>query len=349
MLALRKMIGPLAVRMAEELLEACQEADALICLGVFAPFGKTIAEIRGIPLINVEPTPLLPTRCFPAPGWPIQQDLGGFHNRLSGAAMLRMIWEWYGPSVNQFRERLGLRALGGSSLKQVLAATPLLAAYSCSVIPRPSDWPEHVHITGYWLADEPPGWQAPEALEDFLASGPAPVYVGFGSMGSRDPERLAMLASEGLRISGQRGVLLTGWGGMRPEHVPDNLFVLESAPHSWLFPRMAAVVHHGGAGTTAEGLRAGLPTVVVPFTFDQPFWGARIKALGLGPDPIPLKQLSARRLGDSISIAVGDAEMRERAQACGQAIRAERGTGEAVEIIRQELGTPGRRERKEEA
>jgi sterol 3beta-glucosyltransferase len=103
---------------------------------------------------------------------------------------------------------------------------------------------------------------------------------------------------------------------------------------------MAAVVHHGGAGTTAEGLRAGVPTLVVPFIFDQPFWGARIKALGLGPDPIPLKELTADRLASAITTAVADPDMRQRARACGEAVRAEDGTGKAVEIITRYLGEP---------
>ena len=136
-------------------------------------------------------------------------------------------------------------------------------------------------------------------------------------MAGRNPEQLATIIMEALAKSGQRGLLLTGWGGLRTELVPDNVFVVDSAPHSWLFPRMAAVVHHGGAGTTAEGLRAGVPSVIVPFVLDQPFWGARVKALGLGPDPIPQKHLTADRLANAIRIAVTDSGMKQRAKACG--------------------------------
>jgi UDP:flavonoid glycosyltransferase YjiC (YdhE family) len=135
-------------------------------------------------------------------------------------------------------------------------------------------------------------------------------------------------------------VLLTGWGGLRAEQVPDTVFVLDSAPHDWLFPRMAAVVHHGGAGTTAEGLRAGVPTVIIPFVFDQPFWGARLKALGLGPAPIPRKKLTADRLAGAINAAVTDDKMRQRASVCGEAIRAEDGVGRAVELVQRYVGAP---------
>ena len=108
------------------------------------------------------------------------------------------------------------------------------------------------------------------------------MYIGFGSMAGRNPEKLAEIVVGALAKCKQRGLLVTGWGGMHPELLPDSVFVVDAAPHNWLFPRMAAVVHHGGAGTTAEGLRAGVPAVIVPFVLDQPFWGARVKAIGSG-------------------------------------------------------------------
>ncbi len=188
----------------------------------------------------------------------------------------------------------------------------MLSAYSPSIIPHPADWPDSVHITGYFFADTQADWQPSPELEAFLEAGDPPVYIGFGSMAGRDPEQFARLILEALAKSGQRGLLLTGWGGLHPESVPDNVFVVDSAPHSWLFPRMAAVVHHGGAGTTAEGLRAGVPSVIVPFILDQPFWGARIKALGLGPDPIPQKNLTADRLANAIKLAVTNSDMKTR-------------------------------------
>ena len=145
---------------------------------------------------------------------------------------------------------------------------------------------------------------------------------------------------QALAHSGQRGLLLTGWGGLRTQTLPPNVFVLDAAPHSWLFPRMAAVVHHGGAGTTAEGLRAGAPSAIVPFAFDQSFWGARIQALGLGPAPIPQKKLTVDRLAQAIKAAVTDGDMRRRATVCGQAVRAEDGVGNAVNVVRKLFGPP---------
>ncbi len=338
--AMRTMIAPVIRQMIDDAYAACRDAEALICLGVFFPFGQSIAQALRIPIINLEPAPLLPTQAFPAPGWPIQQNLGGWHNHLSGLAMLQVIWLWYRPFVNDFRQRLGLPPCSAACFYRKLKSTPMLSAYSPHIIPHPADWPDSACITGYFFLDTQAGWQPSAELQTFLEAGDPPVYIGFGSMAGRSPEQLAGFVLEALAKSGQRGLLLTGWGGLRPESAPDNVFVLDSAPHRWLFPRMAAVVHHGGAGTTAEGLRAGVPTVIVPFAFDQPFWGARVKALGLGPDPIPQKKLTADRLAAAISIAVTDNGMKQRASLCGQAIRTEDGLGSAVQIIKQYLGQP---------
>lgn len=336
--AMRKMLGPVAIQMAEDALEAGGDADAFITLAVFAPFGRTIADILNIPLILVEPTPMLPTGDFPAPGFPMQKNLGRIFNRLSGFAMLEVIWQWYRPFVNEFRKRYGLRSLRGSDFYRTLTSTPLLSAYSPMVIPYPGDWSDNVHITGYWFQADASDWRPSTELESFLEQGGPPVYIGFGSMAGRAPERFAEIVLNALEKADQRGVIATGWGGMSVMQVPKNIFVLDSAPHGWLFPRMSAVAHHGGAGTTAEGLRAGVPSVIVPFTVDQPFWGKRVRALGAGPEPIPASQLTADSLAGAIQTAIGDTSMRQRASSIGTAIRAEKGMDKAVIIIRQYLG-----------
>lgn len=339
-LAMRTLLAPVVKQMTEDAFSACRDADAILCLGVFSAFGHCIAEALQIPIIQIEPTPLLPTSAFAAPSWPIQRNLGGLHNYLSGVAMLQVIWLWYRPFVIDFGRSLGLSTYSAARFYQNLRATPMLSAYSPNIIPPPRDWPKSAHIVGYMFLDSPTDWQPPPELTAFLEAGDPPVYIGFGSMSGRSPEQLARLVSEALAMSSQRGLLMTGWGGLRLDEMPDNVFVVDAAPHSWLFPHMAAVVHHGGAGTTAEGLRAGVPTVIVPFAFDQPFWGARVKAMGLGPDAIPLKKLTAGRLARAINTAVTDPALRQRARACGEGIRAEDGTGNAVKIIKQTLGEP---------
>jgi sterol 3beta-glucosyltransferase len=336
--AMRTMLGPVALQMAVDAFEASREAEALISLGVLAPFAQSIAEKLGISLINLEPTPLLPMGDFPAPGWPSQRNFGRLYNRLTGHAMLEVIWQWYRPFVNEFRRRLGLKPLRTGGFYRILSSTPLLGAYSAHVIPRPADWPAGAQITGYWFPEAESAWQPPPALEAFLADGDPPVYVGFGSMAGSNPEQTARLMLDALADSGQRGVLLTGWGGMRALSVTENVCVIASAPHAWLFPRMTAVVHHGGAGTTAEGLRAGVPAVIIPFIVDQRFWGARVVALGAGPAPIPHKKLTVKKLSGAIRAAVTDAKMKQSAARLGEAIRSEDGVGKAVSIVQQALG-----------
>ncbi len=338
--AMRTMLAPVVKMMVEDAYTACRDTDAIICQGVLAAFGKSIAEVLNIPIINFEPTPLLPTRAFPAPSWFIQKNLGGWHNYLSGIIMLRVVWLWYQPFVNDFRKRMGLSSYTGALFERVLKSTPMLSAYSPSIIPHPTDWPDSLHITGYLFLDDQANWQPSPELRTFLEAGVPPVYIGFGSMAGRDPEKLANLIVEALTKSGQRGLLLTGWGGLRAGQVPENIFVVDTAPHSWLFPRMAAVVHHGGAGTTAEGLRAGVPTVIVPFAFDQSFWGARVKAMGLGTDPVLKKSLTVNRLADAISKAVYDPDINHHSNECGKAIRAENGIENAVKIIEHYFGKP---------
>ena len=151
-------------------------------------------------------------------------------------------------------------------------------------------------------------------------------------MNNRDPEAAAKLAVEALRISKQRGVLLAGWGGLAKIPLPDNIYMTDSAPHDWLFPRMATVIHHCGAGTTGAGLRAGVPAVAVPFFADQLFWACRLHELGVAPKPILRKKLTAENLARAIHEAVTNKEIKIRSEELGKKIRAENGVGVAVEI-----------------
>jgi UDP:flavonoid glycosyltransferase YjiC (YdhE family) len=176
-------------------------------------------------------------------------------------------------------------------------------------------------------------WQPPQALIEFLESGPPPVSIGFGSMVAYDKETLANLCVQALNRAQQRGILLTGWGGLQYDALPESVLAVESVPHDWLFPRVSAVVHHGGAGTTAASLRAGVPTIIVPFLIDQPFWGKRVYDLGVGPSPIPRRKLTVEQLSKAITEAITDTNMKQRAAELGRKIRAEDGIGNAVNII----------------
>ena len=213
---------------------------------------------------------------------------------------------------------------------------PVLYAFSPRVVPPPPDWTPDVHVTGYWFLDRP-DYAPPPELVRFLEAGPPPIYVGFGSMAGADPERTSVAVLEALERAEQRGVVATGWGGLTARAVPPHVLVTDAVPHDWLFPRVRAVVHHGGAGTTAAGLRAGKPTVICPFAVDQPFWGGRVAALDAGPKPIPAQRLTAETLADAIRLAACDPFYGQRAAEVGAAIGQEDGVGRAVEVIEAHL------------
>ena len=294
--------------------------------------GYSIAEKLDAAAVLALPLPLYsPTRAFPSPILPFA-DLGPFNHVSHRLAIWLATLSTRGVLRRWRVEALGLPP-AYNELQQHGAPVLRLYAYSPAVLPTPADWDVTSVATGYWFLPPEPTWQPAAELVDFLAGGQPPVYVGFGSMPSEDAPAKTKLVLQALAMSGQRGVVATGWGGLSNVHAPDTVFLLESAPHGWLFPQMAAVVHHGGAGTTAAGLAAGVPTIVCPFFGDQPFWGRRVAALGVGPTPIPQKRLTAEGLAAALQRATTDQEMLLRARQLGAAIRAEDGVGRAVALI----------------
>jgi UDP:flavonoid glycosyltransferase YjiC (YdhE family) len=339
---LKKKLIALNVQWVRDCLAACQGADLVIggFGGVIA--GQPVAEKLGIPFVQAWLVPFLPTRAFPAVSFPMLRTwMGGRLNRLSHVLGWRMLaWPMQRASVNLARrDVLGLPPAPARDgplawLKQQNA--PVLHGFSSHVVPRPPDWDAHIHITGYWFLDPPADWQPPAGLVEFLQAGPPPVYIGFGSMSHGDPQAATRLILQAFQLAGQRGVLLAGWGGLTQANLPASVYMVESAPHSWLFPQMAAVVHHGGAGTTAAGLRAGVPTITVPFiSLDQNFWGWRTADLGVGLPPIPSNRLTAEKLAQAITTAVTDPTMRQKASTLGAKIRREDGVAQAVAIVRE--------------
>ncbi len=261
---------------------------------------------------------------------------------LGGMARQQAEWWMFKGPINRWRrDVLGLphAPFWGNDGLIKTRQIPLFCAYSPRIYPKRADWPDRVHVTGYYFLDQPPGWEPPAALTAFLEAGSPPVYIGFGSLLHQgDLQDKTDLVLEALRRAGQRGILAAGWSGFgqRPA-LPESVLAIESAPHDWLFPRVAAVVHHGGAGTTAAGIRAGIPSILIPVTWDQPFWGQRVADLGIGPPPISPKQLTAERLAAAIDAAVHDQTLRTRAAQLGEQIRAENGVAQTMMLIEQYL------------
>jgi sterol 3beta-glucosyltransferase len=300
-----------------------------------------IAHHYSIPIVMAYVVPFTPTQEFPAPLLP-RLPAGGIVNKWSFNLMHQLFWQSSKEMDVQIRQALGLS--GGSFFgpfrEMRERRIPTLYGFSRHALPQPADWPGTHKVTGYWFAQEPDHWQPPAEVLDFLDAGDPPVYVGFGSMGSRNAEEAGELVLGALQMSGQRAILASGWGGLKPADLPESVRLITQLPHSWLFPRTAAVVHHGGAGTTAAGFRAGVPSIVVPFMGDQPFWAQRAADLGVGPAPIPRKKLTVHRLAQSLEQALGSAPIRQAAARLGEAIRAEDGVRTAAQLVERFMKQP---------
>ena len=311
---------------------ACQDSDVIIASLFSCVIGYHIATRLKRPFIQAYTQPFHPTTAFPNPLFPIPYRKSRLLNLLTYWLGNLIVWSAIRPYTNSALRQIDIRPSSLPHLEIIRSQLPVLYAYSPSVLPKAKSWGEWIDVVGYWVLEQEE-WTPPPALIDFLAAGPAPVYVGFGSMVDGDPKGTTEMVLAALKKTGQRGLLLTGWGGLSQMDLPDDVFVMQKAPHDWLFPQMAAVVHHGGSGTTAAALRAGVPNIIIPFFFDQFLWGERVFELGVGPRPIPRQKLSVERLADAINQTVNNPTMEAKVSTLSQRLRAEKGVERAVEII----------------
>lgn len=333
-------LEPLAETNFDECLKACRGADAVVYTSV-GYLGYLAAEELNIPTLGATLQPMFtPTGEFPSSLAPFLPDRWGpaisAYNRMTFLATDYFFWRTFKRIVNDLRtRRMGLPpAPVGGALREIRRkGVPVLNGWSPSVLPAPKDWAPWAHVTGYWFLGNDQDWRPPEELKAFLEDGPAPVCVGFGSMSGRSAERTTEIILEGLKKCGQRAVLLAGWGGIASADLPEEVLKVDEAPHDWLFPRTRAVVHHGGAGTVAAGVRAGVPAVTVPFFSDQPFWGGRLARLGMGTAPIPHERLTVGAITQALRRSVDDRGLRERAAELGRRVRKEDGVGCATRLI----------------
>ncbi|KAA3663008.1 MAG: glycosyltransferase, partial [Chloroflexi bacterium] len=311
----------------------CDEDTDLIIYSDLGVVGQHVAEYLDIPSVQTHLQPFGYTREFPAVGSPPWLRLGGTYNRISHILTDQVMWQPFRSTVNEWRrEELSLPPTPFfGPYKQLKRQQQLvLSAFSPTVVPKPADWAQRHKITGYWFLPPPPGWIPPAGLLDFLDAGPPPIYIGFGSMFDGHPQALSKMVLTAVKQAGCRLILSAGWGGLSTDSLPDNVFLIKSAPHEWLFPKMAAVVHHGGAGTTAAGLRAGVPNVVIPYFADQHFWGSRVYESGAGPKPVARRKLTEDRLTAVLQQATQDSQMQARAAQIGRNIRDEDGPDVAI-------------------
>ncbi|MFC9235389.1 glycosyltransferase [Streptomyces decoyicus] len=328
-----RLARELAPEMADAVTEACASgAEVLMFSSSLAPLGLVAAEGLQLPGIGVFLQPLAPTGEFP----PVIFDmpsLGPFGNRALGRCAQSLLARAFAPGVRHLQRQLGVTE---RALERRGATWPIHHGFSPAVVPRPADWRPGMEVAGYWWPSEVPDWTPEAGLADFLQAGPPPVFVGFGSMAPSDPERLGRLLAQAFRLAGVRGVVQTSWAGLSVEE--DDVLTVGEVPHAQLFPHMAAVVHHAGAGTTAAGLRAGVPAVPVPMMLDQPFWASRLTSLGVSPGRIPFGRLSAENLAAALRKAVHDPRYRRRARQVSALIGTEDGAGRVLAAVEQWAG-----------
>lgn len=340
-----RYLSPFVRKVLQDVWNSCQGGDFIVAW----PWVRCIASLAEklrVPVIAAStcPVPYLPTMAFPNPyQGPPYARFGPLYNRWS--------WRWARPMLNVGQAEvdhwranvLGLPPRSCSDELRALRRLPLLLSYSPSILPRPIDWPSTVHVTGWWLAEEG-AWQPPAELEAFLAAGKTPIGIGFSSQTSRNSHDLTAAFAEALERTDNRAVLATGVGGLGGATATERLFPIATAPYSWLLPRLTAMIHHGGSGSTGDTLHAGIPGVTVPFGYDQFLWADRLTSIGAAPPPLPVERITAEALADAIRRVTGDEAMRRRAAALGERVRAEDGIGNALRLI-ERFVEPARRTR----
>ncbi len=302
-----------------------------------------IAEKLGIPLHLMFTMPWSPTQAFPHPLANIQSTNcdPSMTNFITYALIDMMTWQGLGDVINRFREKtLNLEpvsimwAPGMASRLRI----PHTYCWSPALIPKPGDWGNHIDISGFYFLNLATNYTPPNDLAAFLAAGPPPIYIGFGSIVVDDPNAMTKMIFEAVKQTGQRALVSKGWGGIGADElgIPEGVYMLGNCPHDWLFKQVSCVVHHGGAGTSAAGISSGRPTVVVPFFGDQPFWGAMIARAGAGPRPVPYKDLTAEKLAVAIQEALKP-ESLERAAELSEKIRQEKGSEDGAKSFHRQL------------
>ena len=301
MFGLVRSFGSLAEGYARNLSDPrLGETDLIINQLPAGLYGYDLAEKYSVPMVMASVISLARTNFFPLMGFP-KLPISGY-NKATYYLGEQMAWQMFRSVINRWRkDTLNLPPLPvkGYFDKVGTRLISIVNGFSQHVVSRPNDWNEYIHITGYWFPENK-HWQPPSDLSSFIGAGKPPVFIGFGSMPIKNPQQATTTILQALKQSGQRGILHMGWGGIGNQSLPDYVFKIDYAPYDWLFPQMAMIIHHGGSGTTAFGLRSGIPSCIVPFVFDQFYWGERVAQLGVGYKPIPYKELNVSNLTEAI-------------------------------------------------
>ncbi|GAB3742169.1 glycosyltransferase [Nocardiopsis nanhaiensis] len=319
----------------EDIADAAEDGADIVVHTVGLP-GQHIAEYLGVRAVPVALQPSwIPTRAFPVPGAPWPDWMPSAFNRLSYRLAALALRGQRGAALRLRRERLGLGRPNRDSPPDLPDGhrEPLLHAFSRHLLPGGVGYPPDVRTTGFWFAPPDQDWEPSSELAAFLDGGEAPVFIGFSSTPTKDPAASWRMLTGAVRRVGARAVIATGWGGIAPESAHENILAIGQAPHEHLFPHCAAVVHHGGAGTTGVALTSGRPQVICPFWGDQPFWAQRARATGVASPPVRGQDMTEESLAAAIGRAVSDEEMADTAELIGARVREEEGVVGAVHFL----------------
>lgn len=313
-------------------LAAAQGCDAIVTSGLAGFVGLSVAERLGVAAIGAGMIPLTPSREFASPFLP-PRWVPAWGNKASLALTNQLLWLALRKTLNRARAEL----LSLPPRRALSTEHPMLYGISPTLLPRPADWPANALMCGQWVIGATTGFAPDPTLAAFLEAGPPPVYVGFGSMTGIDMK--VMLDAVVAALGGRRAVFWPGWNGLGGAGLPANVRCIDATPHDWLFPRTAAVVHHGGSGTSHSALRAGKPSIVMPFTGDQPFWAGRLARLGVAPAALSASRPDAKALVAAFDF-VARREVVERAAGLGRSMAGEDGLATAVAAIERLVTVP---------
>ncbi|MFC0543455.1 glycosyltransferase [Kutzneria chonburiensis] len=336
--AVMEFMSPRGMQRAGEALltaMADEPADILLLSPLAELAGHPLAEARGIPSLGIRLQPWSATADFTPStvgGW----SAGPVLNRAVGRFGAAWLDHYYRKPLAALRSQLGLPQVSARALSKRRAAAewPVLHGFSPSVVPRPQDWRPGLDVVGYWWPTRPLGWSPPADVVQFLESGPPPVYIGFGSMPMPTAEsvRVSGLIAEALRTAGVRGIVQAGWAQLAVSS--DDVITIDEIPHDWLFDHVAVVAHACGAGTTAAGLRAGVPAIALPgFAGDQPFWARRLRRLGVSAGTLSQRKFTADQLAAAITRAMTDDELRVNAKIVATKLAEDDGPGEVAKAV----------------
>ena len=339
-----ELFAPVVKPFYDAICETAWDHDLIVSHAVLVA-GLLAHRTTGVPLVIVMLTNMVPSAYYmPVPPPPFRSPPKSFRGP-AARAVNRLMWkisekfaDWaIVADTNRRLAQQGLPAMR-SVFEPLSAASLCLVAVSPELVSAEPDWPANCRLTGFLYNHGNLNWTPDRDLERFMEEGPKPIVITFGSMAGQDPQRWTRLLVDAVSASGHRkAVIQAGWGGLGRIPLPEHISAVEFVSHEWLLPRAACVVHHGGAGTSAAVLRAGVPSVVVTCYNDQFIWADALRRIGVCREVLRLQGLKPKQLGKAIARTIGSEALRARAREIGRRVAGETGVENARRAIEEML------------